>query len=149
MTLRWILAALHLIALGIGLGAVWTRARALRGALDRPGLNRVFAADGLWGLAAILWIGTGVARLFMGLEKSPRYYFQNDAFWGKMGMLALILVLELWPAATLVRWRMRMKRGQAPDTSYALRLALISNVQALLVVLMVFAATAMARGLGN
>ena len=30
MTIRWILAALHLLALGIGLGAVWSRGRLLR-----------------------------------------------------------------------------------------------------------------------
>ena len=31
MTLRWLLAAVHLLALGIGLGAVWARARSLAG----------------------------------------------------------------------------------------------------------------------
>ncbi len=29
MTIRWLLAALHLLALGIGLGAIWARGRAL------------------------------------------------------------------------------------------------------------------------
>ena len=51
----WIFAALHLFALGIGLGAVWARARALSGPLDPNGLKRVFAADGWWGGAGCCW----------------------------------------------------------------------------------------------
>ena len=31
MSIRWILAALHLFGLAIGLGAVWARGRALQG----------------------------------------------------------------------------------------------------------------------
>ena len=69
MTTRWIVAALHLLALGIGLGAVWARARAFQGSLDTAGLRRSFAADTWWGIAAAIWIATGLARAFGGLEK--------------------------------------------------------------------------------
>ena len=147
MTIRWILAALHLVALGIGLGSVWARSRALRGPLDPPGLRRVFHADSLWGLAALLWISTGLWRVLAGTEKATSYYMQSDAFWTKMGLLALILALEIWPAATFVRWRMLLGKGRTVDTSRASALATISVVQAALVVAMVFAATAMARGM--
>jgi putative membrane protein len=49
---------------------------------------------------------------------------------------------------TLVRWRVQLARGEAPDTSPAGRFASISHLQAALVLLMVLAATAMARGIG-
>jgi putative membrane protein len=62
MTVRWFLAALHLLALGFGLGAVWARARGLRGELEETGLRRVFYADPWWGIAALLWIATGLVR---------------------------------------------------------------------------------------
>lgn len=74
MWLRWMVAALHLLALGVGLGAVWARGRALHGVLDAQGLQRVFYADNLWGIAAALWITTGLARAFAGLEKGSDYY---------------------------------------------------------------------------
>ena len=74
MTIRWLFAAVHLLALGIGLGAIWARARALQGALDTPGLRRAFYADTWWGIAAILWIATGLARAFGGMEKGAAYY---------------------------------------------------------------------------
>jgi hypothetical protein len=49
MLIRWVVAALHLLALGVGLGTVWARRRALRGVLDAPGLQRVLYADNLPG----------------------------------------------------------------------------------------------------
>ena len=94
MTIRWLLAAVHLLALGVGLGAVWARGRALQASLDVPTLRPVFYADTWWGIAALLWISTGLVRAFGGYEKGASF------------------------------------------------------VQALLVVLMVLAATAMARGYG-
>lgn len=144
----WLFATLHLLALGIGLGAVWARSRALRAPLDVPGLRRVFYADSWWGLAAPLWIGTGIVRTFGGLEKGSAYYLHNAFFLGKVACLALILILEVWPMVTLIRWRLQARRGEPLDSSPALAFARISAVQAGLVLLMVLAATAMARGYG-
>ncbi|HEX8905568.1 MAG TPA: DUF2214 family protein, partial [Longimicrobiaceae bacterium] len=129
---RWILAALHLLALGIGLGAVWTRARALRGASDHAVLRRAFAADGLWGLAALLWISTGLIRAFGGFEKGTAYYLHSNAFLVKMALLALILGLEVWPMVTLIRWRRAASHNEVLDLHAAPALARISLVQAFL-----------------
>ena len=64
-----------------------------------------------------------------------------------MGLLVLVLALEVWPMVTLIRWRARWKRGEPIDVERAPALATISFVQSALIVLMVFAATALARGL--
>jgi putative membrane protein len=144
--IRWAFAAVHLLALGIGLGAVWARGRALSGT---PDLRRAFYADSWWGIAAILWIGTGLTRAFGGLEKGRAYYIHNTFFLLKMALLVLILALELAPMIALIRWRVQVAHGEQPDTHLAPRFALISRVQAGLVVLMVLAATAMARGYGG
>jgi putative membrane protein len=148
MTARWLAASFHLLALGIGLGAVWARARALRSSLDAGSLRQVFFADTLWGLAAVLWISTGLWRLLAGLEKGTGYYLQNHLFLTKMALLALVLLLEIRPMITLMRWRRTVSRGEAPDTRAAPLLARVSFVQAWLIVLMVFTAAAMARGMG-
>jgi len=147
--LRWLVAAIHLLALGIGLGAVWARGRALRGDVDVPALRRAFYADTWWGIAALLWIGTGLARAFGGLEKGAGYYLQNRFFWTKMAILVVILLLELGPMVALIRWRVAVGQGESPDTGRAAAFARISFVQAGLVMLMVLAATAMARGYGE
>jgi putative membrane protein len=148
MLARWLLAAFHLLALGLGLGAIWVRHRAFRGPLDQGGLRRLFGADTLWGVAALLWIGTGLARAFGGFEKGTAYYVANTFFRAKMGFLIIILLLEIWPMITLIKWRARAGRRQSIDTSPAVALSRISAVQAALIVAMVFAATGMARGWG-
>ena len=147
--LRWIIATIHLLALPIGLGAVWVRARAFSGTLDAAGLRRVFLADAAWGIAALLWLSTGLWRAFGGMEKGSAYYLSNPFFHAKIGLFVLILLLELWPMITLVRWRAQAAKGQPVDTTRAKTFARISYVEAVLVVLMVFWATAMARGMGT
>src|SRR5205085_3424699 len=96
---------------GIGLGAVLSRARALGGALDAGALRRAFAADSWWGAAALLWISTGLWRLVAGTEKDTAYYMQNHAFFAKMGALGILLLLEIWPMVTLIRWRIGAARS--------------------------------------
>jgi putative membrane protein len=146
--IRWILAAVHLLALGIGLGAIWARGRALRAPLDVAGVRRVLAADTWWGVAAGLWIVTGLARAFGGFEKGTVYYLHNHFFWVKMGLLGSILLLEIVPMITFIKWRRRTGRGEIVDAADAPPLAAVSFIQAALVVFMVLAATAMARGYG-
>ena len=144
------LAGLHLIALGLGLGAVINRGTALREVPDPRTLRRAFRADALWGIAAVLWIATGVARYLLGIEKNTEYYNANYFFLTKMTLFLLIVVLEIWPMATLIRWRLAIRRGGSPGVvavpGTARIMATISHVQALLIVVMVFAAVAMARG---
>ena len=148
MTIQWIFAALHVLALGIGLGAIWGRRRAFLGLLDDRGLDRLFYADSMWGMAALLWVLTGLARAFGGLGKGTAYYLASDAFIIKMALSVLILLLEIGPMITPIRWRRARRRGLSIDTSRARTYATISTIQALLLVGMVLAATAMARGLG-
>jgi putative membrane protein len=143
-----VVAALHLLALALGLPSVVIRARALRRPLDDAALSRLFAADTVWGLAALIWIGTGLLRAFAGLEKGSGFYLASSLFWVKMGLLATILVLEVLPMATFIRWRIQRGHGHAPDTTGAGRLYRINQIQIGLVVTMVFVASFMARGVG-
>lgn len=144
------LAALHLIALGLGLGAVLNRGTVLREVPDMRSVQRAFRADTLWAIAAGLWIATGLWRYLAETEKSMGYYNANYLFVTKMILLGAILVLEIWPMVTLIRWRIAIRRGGSPGVvavpGRARIIATISHVQALLIVLMVFAAAAMARG---
>jgi putative membrane protein len=142
----WLLATLHLVALGLGLGAVWVRARAFDAGSSGVLLRRALAADNVWGLAALLWISTGLLRAFGGYEKGAAYYLQSDAFLAKVGLLGVILLLEVWPMVTLVG--VRIRRASSIDAVRARAFARISEMQAVLIVVMVFLATAMARGLG-
>ena len=143
-----IVSALHLLALAIGLPAVYLRGRALKGPLDADGFRRLFAADTVWGIAALLWLVTGLLRAFGGLEKGTTFYLSSRLFWVKMALFGLIVLLEIAPMLTFIRWRVQLKRGQEPDTARARALYLVNHVEMALVVLMVFVAAFMARGFG-
>ena len=154
--LRITLAVLHLLALGIGLGAVYARARALH-AVAQPSeapdaLGRALTADSWWGVAGALWVGTGLWRALAGTEKASAYYWHNHVFYGKMACLVVLLLLELWAVVTLVRWRREgvpaLQSRRAALAPAARRLARVSDVQLLLVLAMLVAAVLMARGYG-
>ena len=74
MTIRFWLAVLHLIALAIGLAAVYGRWRALKRTKTTADLPDVFAADNWYGVAVIIWLVTGLVRAFGGYEKTTAYY---------------------------------------------------------------------------
>lgn len=143
-----IVSALHLLALALGLGSVYARGRALRGRLDRDGLRRLLVADNVWGVAAALWLVTGLLRAFGGLEKGSQFYLASPLFWTKMALFVAVLILEVRPMTTFIRWRRVLSRGQVPDTYGARTLYLINHVEMGLVVLIVFVASFMARGFG-
>lgn len=148
MTLRWLLALLHLLALPMGVAGVYLRARALR-ALGRGGeAGAAVTADLWWGIAAFIWIATGLVRWLAGVEKPASYYSYNWLFHTKMTLLLLILLLEIRPIIVIGRWRGRLRKGQPIDTAAAHAMATTSTIQFVLVVLMIVAATGMARGIG-
>lgn len=76
---------------------------------------------------------------------------QNHVFYAKMGFFVLILILEISPMMALIRWRREAGRNRdswTPDEKVAQRVSTISYIEAALVIAMVLAATAMARGVG-
>ena len=119
MLLQWLSATLHLLGLPLGLGAAWARSRALRRTLNATDLSPVFVADNLWGAAPVLWIATGLFRVFGGLEKGAAYYLHDRAFQSKMALLVIILLLEVWPMTTLIRWRIKVRRGASIELAGA------------------------------
>ena len=149
MDIRLLLAWLHLLALAVGLAGVWTRARALRDSLHDPddhgALRRAFIGDAWWGVAAVVWVVTGLWRLLGGTEKSTSYYFANHVFYLKIALFLTIIALEVWPMMTLLRWR---RKQAAPNPRDAGRIEVISYVECALVVAIVLAAVGVARGYG-
>ncbi|WP_322046162.1 DUF2214 family protein [Paraburkholderia sp. J67] len=148
MLIRWLLAAIHLLAFGFALASILRRTRGLRRCTSTEDLPMIFRADHGWGASAIVLIVTGAMRAFGGFEKGADYYLHEPLFHVKMGVLVLILLLEIAPMMALLRWRAAVGRGDVPDLTGAPKYARIGLWQTVLVVVMVFAATGMARGIG-
>lgn len=147
MLTHWLLAALHLLAFGLGFWAVLTRGTNLRRLAKGVGeVRNVLIADNVWGICALILLVTGGMRAFGGYEKGTDYYLQQPLFHLKMTFFVLILLLELAPMVNLIKWRIALGRGAAVDTARATLFARISHIEGLLMLLMVIAATGMARG---
>ncbi|MDI3273244.1 DUF2214 family protein [Pseudomonas sp. MDT1-16] len=147
MLAHWFLAAIHLLAFALGFWAVLTRGTALRRLAAGAGeVRSVLVADNLWGISAVILLVTGGVRAFGGYEKGTDYYLHQPLFHLKMTLFVLILLLEVAPMVTLIRWRIALGRGMAIDTGRTQLFARISHIEALLVLLIVVAATGMARG---
>lgn len=145
MVIAALLSAVHLLTLALGLGAIFARGRALSGPLDEEGWRRLLAADTAWGVAALLWIASGLARVFYG-GKTPAFYWHNGFFWIKMSLFALVFVLEIGPMMTFIRVRAARRRGAQPPSFSLSTLRRINTIEVALVVAIVFVAAFMARG---
>lgn len=140
-----LLSAIHVLTLALGLGAVYLRGRALARPLDDDGWRRLLAADNTWGVAAGLWIASGLARVFLG-GKEPTFYWRNGFFWVKMALFGLVFLLELTPMLTFIRVRSAQRRGAALPRFSVDAFRRINSAELALVVAIVFVAAFMARG---
>lgn len=142
--LQAVLSALHALGLGVGLGAIFARGRALR-AVD---VQAVLYADNWWGLAAILWWTTGPLRAFTMLEKGSSFYMNQPMFQLKLALFALAGLLELWPMITFIRWRIALAKGLPPDTSRVPLFYRFNQIEMAIIIFMPLLAAMMARGIG-
>jgi putative membrane protein len=140
-----LLSAVHVLTLALGLGAVFMRGRALASPLDDAGWRRLLAADTAWGIAAGLWIASGLGRVFFG-GKEPAFYLNNGFFWVKLALFGLVFALELVPMMTFIHVRSARSRGAALPRFSVQAYRRINTAEVVLVVAIVFAAAFMARG---
>jgi putative membrane protein len=145
MAISALLSAVHVLTLALGLGAVFARGRALTRPLDEAGWRRLLAADDFWGVAAGLWIASGLGRVFFG-GKEPTFYWHNGFFWVKLALFGLVFALELTPMMTFIRVRSARRRGTALPSFSVGAYHLINQAEVVLVVAIVFVAAFMARG---
>lgn len=123
MVIGALLSAVHLLTLALGLGAVFLRGRALAGPLDEDGWHRLLTDDNIWGVAAGLWIVSGLGRVFYGGKESS-FYWRNGFFCV----------------------RSARRRGTALPRFSIDAYRRINSAEVVLVVTIVFVATLMARG---
>jgi uncharacterized membrane protein len=153
MVLPAIVSALHVLTLGVGLGAVFVRGLRLRELRRTPAdaavLKGLLAADNLWGLAAASWIITGLVRAFAGLEKASTFYTHNGFFLVKMALFLMVFALEVRPIITFTGWRRARAAGRTPWAAADAplhALVRVNDLEVVLTVLIPFAAALMARG---
>jgi len=111
--------------------------------------RRIQRVDLVYGISAGLLIVIGLLRVYF-FEKGSNYYFHNHLFWMKMALFAIVGLLSIFPTVRFLKWNSALKANLAPQIQDAefKRVRLFLWLELAGIVLILFAAPMMARGLG-
>jgi len=111
--------------------------------------RRIQRVDIAFGISAGLLLVVGLLRVFF-FEKGVNFYTHTPVFWIKLRLFAIIGLLSIYPTLRFIKWNSALSAGQAPeipDDEFK-RVRLLLHLELVGLTLILFAAPAMARGIG-
>ncbi|MBL7846489.1 MAG: DUF2214 family protein [Cyclobacteriaceae bacterium] len=145
MTSEIILRYLHFLSILTIAGTLTAEWVLLKPVLPRRDIGRIAIVDGVYGLSAIVLVAAGLTLWFGGYTKPAVYYSQNWIFLTKIGLVAAVGILSIYPTVFFIRQR----KGN-PDEPVTIPAAVSWSVRLELILLTVIPLLAglMARGVG-
>jgi len=143
------IAYLHYLSFMIAFAALVVEHLTLRKDLDLKQAWRLVVTDGLYGIAAITVLVTGILRvLYFG--KGSEYYLSNPVFHLKVGLFILVGLLSLYPTISFLLWLKPLRQGQAPtlELPAVQRLTWVIRAELTFLSGIPLLAAMMARGIG-
>jgi putative membrane protein len=112
--------------------------------------RRLQRIDLWYGVSAGLLIIVGLLRVFF-FEKGSNYYFHNYMFWTNMGLFLVIGLLSVYPTIRYIQWNPVLADNRSPEISDGeyRNIRLLLWLEMIGIVLILFAAPMMARGIGT
>lgn len=110
---------------------------------------RIQHVDLVYGISTGLLVAVGLLPVFF-LEKGLNYYFHNYIFWAKMALFAIVELLSSYPTIRYIKWNAILgekKSPVIPDGEFK-RIRLLLWLDLAGIILILFAAPMMARGIG-
>jgi len=149
MVLESILAYLHLLAILTLVVFLASQAALCRSEwLNEKAVLRLARIDMVYGIAAVLVLATGVARIFWGV-KGAAYYGPNWLLHAKVGLFVVIALISIKPSLNYRRWVKSVKAtGAMPAPEDVRGTRRLVMMQAHLLPLIPLAAVFLARGFG-
>jgi putative membrane protein len=149
MTSAW-MAFLHHLAAFVLVAALAVELVLVAQPIDAQRARRLAVIDAALGVSAGVVLVVGVLRVFY-FEKGTGYYFGNAAFLAKIALFVLVALLSVYPTIRFVGWARAARRGEplAIEASTIRRVRHVLHVELVGVVLLLFAAALMARGVGS
>lgn len=116
MTLEAVLAALHLVAILTFVVFLSSQAALCRIEwMNAAVVERLARLDVIYGVAAVLMIASGLARLFWGI-KGMSWYVSQPMFHIKITIVVAMAVLSIWPSIMFRRWHRNLQAtGAMPE----------------------------------
>ncbi|MBX9833488.1 MAG: DUF2214 family protein [Burkholderiaceae bacterium] len=109
MTLEALLAALHLVAILTFVVFLSSQAALCRIEwMNAAVVERLARLDVIYGVAAMLMIGSGLARLIWGI-KGASWYLSQPMFHIKITIVVVMAILSIWPSIMFRRWRRSLR----------------------------------------
>lgn len=145
MTTEILLRYLHFVSILALAGTLTAELALLKPSLTRKEIGRIAAIDGIYGLSSIVLLAAGLTLWLGGYTKPSVYYSQNWIFLTKLGLVAMVGILSIYPTIFFLRHR----KGIADEPVIippAIRWSV--RVEVMLLVVIPFLAGLMARGIG-
>lgn len=144
-----IMASLHHLAAFTVAATLIYEFVAYRKGLGIEEARRIQRVDLAYGISAGLVVLVGLLRVFF-FEKGANFYTHNPMFWIKMGLFVIIGLLSIYPTIRFIKWNRFISTGQAPEIpeDEFKRIRFLLSLELVGLVLILFAAPAMARGIG-
>jgi putative membrane protein len=111
--------------------------------------RRILHVDSAYGISAGLLIVVGLLRVFY-FEKGSAFYLNNTMYWIKMGLFLLAGLISIYPTVRFLKWRPALKENKAPEISddEFKKIRLVVHLELACILLILFVAPMMARGIG-
>ncbi len=144
-----LVAYIHYLSFGVIFAALTIEHLTFKPDLSLREAWRILIADGLYGLAAIAVLVTGVLRV-MYFGQGPTFYSHNPIFWAKIAVFFVVGSLSLYPTLTFLFWLRGLRQGETPKLGATKASAIIWIVRLELAgfATIPLLATLMARGVG-
>jgi len=149
VTLPALFAFLHHVAAFTLVAALAVEFVLIREEITLLAGRRLLLADLVYGAAAASVLAVGLLRVFF-FEKGPHYYLHSAPFIAKVSFFALVALLSIYPTVVFASWRPAVKLGQPPraDARKIRRIRSLIHWELAAVVVLIFCAALMARGIG-
>ena len=149
MIINSLMATLHHIFAFTLTACIMYEFVAYRKGLGVEEARRIQRADLTYGISAGLLLLVGFLRVYF-FEKGINYYSHNLMFQIKLDVFLVVGLLSIYPTIRFLKWNTALKENKAPeipeDEFKRIRLLLWLELAGLAIIL--FAAPAMARGIG-
>ena len=111
--------------------------------------NTIRIFDAIYGLAAVVMLATGFAKMNW-FGKGMDYYMHNHIFWTKILLFSIVGILSVYPTVTFFKWKKVIAKNESISLSDG-QFKLISRIltaEIILMILIPLCAHFMARGFG-
>lgn len=120
----------------------------LKGELTPTSARSVLRMDMVYGIAALVLLIAGFARVFY-TEKGAAYYFASGPFLVKLGLFIVVGLLSIYPTMKFIGWRKALREQRVPelDAGTRRRVRLTIHIELTLLFVIMLMAVMMARGI--